>query len=85
MIISDLNHIEAVEASSVVGGSYYYPYSSKYINVSVYDYKNIDARANIKGNTAVADAVAYGKDTTAQAFTYTDDYSSKATAISATA
>ncbi len=67
MNISDLNHLEVVEESNVVGGSYYgyTTYDNEYINVDVnFDFFNkFKSLVDLKGNTAssksVADAFGY--------------------------
>ena len=90
MIISDLNHLEVVEAN-VVGG---FGLGDDYSNVDFTENfkinKKIRVKVDIKGNAATAesDAVAYGKNTLAQIFTYTETgnrYSvASGTSISAT-
>ncbi|WP_414586314.1 hypothetical protein [Scytonema sp. PCC 10023] len=99
MIISDLNHLEVVEGADVVGG---YNYRKNDFQVDVNIDKNIDikedvdilkkfkAKVDVKGNSAIAEskADAFGDDTIAQIFTFTetDHNYSKAdgTSISAT-
>ncbi|WP_035139547.1 hypothetical protein [Fischerella sp. PCC 9605] len=77
MIISDLNHIEAVEAGQVVGGSYYY-----YPTYFQKDVVKLDVKTDIDldDNSAVAnaDSVAYGDKTFTKTdtFTFASDYSS---------
>lgn len=86
MNILDLNHIEAVEGNEVLGGGYKSVYFNKDVNIDFDEKvdikKNIKSRVDIKGNFAFAeaDSDAYGKDTVAEAITYTvtDDYYSGA-------
>jgi len=87
MIISDLNHLEAVEGTGVVGGIANRKAKTVlkfYEEVDIY--KNIDVKAKVKGRTAFgeADAEAYGKDAVAQFFTtsYVDDYGASGSATS---
>ena len=62
MNISDLNHLEVVEASSVVGGtSYgYTTYDNEYINVDVnFDFDNkFKSLVYLQGNTASSKSLA---------------------------
>jgi hypothetical protein len=62
MIISDLNHIQSVEGSELVGGT------GTTIGFNLNDRKDIVSRVDISGNTAVVDglAQAFGDDTVAQ-------------------
>jgi hypothetical protein len=77
MIISDLNVLEAVESTSVIGGfdssdtSGYFKFSE-----DVYVKKYFDIYTKIKGNSAFADAdaYAYGENSNAQGITYTTTY-----------
>jgi hypothetical protein len=46
MIISDINHLEVVEAANVVGGGYPTFYENDYIN------SNIDSHISLRGNVA---------------------------------
>ncbi|BAY29950.1 hypothetical protein NIES2107_17940 [Nostoc carneum NIES-2107] len=78
MIISDLNLLETVESSEIVGGKFTSIYFNEYYNI----YKDIDAKANVKGNIATADASAYGKNTLTQVFTTTTPYSSQSSSVS---
>lgn len=83
MIISDLNHLEIVEGTDVVGGDY----RANKFNVAIDIYKDIfiyedvdikkkfDINAKAKGNSALAEskADAFGKyGTNAQIFTFTE-------------
>ncbi|MDJ0696524.1 hypothetical protein [Mastigocoleus sp. MO_188.B34] len=94
MNISDLNHLEVVEESNVVGGSffpYYTTYDNEYVNVDVnFDFKNkFESYVNLQDNSASAKALAdaYGKETKADSWTYTltNDYASSAVSISGSA
>lgn len=93
MNIFDLNHIEAVEGTEVVGGGYKSVYFDKNVNIKFDEKidikKNIKSKVDVKGNFAFAeaDADAYGKDTVAEAITYTvtDDYYSGAISNSVSA
>ena len=73
MIISDLNYLEAAEAN--VEGGYYFGN-----NVHVRVEKNLkvnndfNSRVNVRGNFAgaEAEAFAFGKNTSAEGFTFTE-------------
>jgi len=89
MIISDLNHLEAVEGSAVVGGiylgsGYSYKTTSLYVNENLYINKNIGSKVDVKGNAATAEAEAQGDNTVTQSFAFTTPYSSNSTSIAAT-
>ncbi len=93
MNILDLNHIEAVEGNEVVGGYSKYVDFDKDVNINVNERinikKKIKSKVKVKGNFAFAegDADAYGKDTVAEAITYTitDPYYSGALSQSTSA
>ncbi|MEO1400969.1 MAG: hypothetical protein AAFV72_06885 [Cyanobacteria bacterium J06635_1] len=86
MHISDLNYVEALNTSEVVGGSYRgvkFDFKKDLdvdIDIDVRDKKYFDIYARVYGNSAVAeaDAKAFGYDSSAEGFTftYTDDYTS---------
>ncbi|GAX39889.1 hypothetical protein NIES4075_08510 [Tolypothrix sp. NIES-4075] len=85
MIISDLNYLEATEGSAVVGGINFgneksYVYASEYVKIK----KDIDAKADVKGNIATAEAEAYGNNTLTQTFAFTTGYSSSSTSVAVT-
>lgn len=94
MKISNLEHVESVDTSLVVGGYGYrggtrFDFSkSLYIDIyeNVYVNKYLDSYSRVYGNSAVAeaDARAEGYDSNAEgfSFTYTDPYSSVAGATS---
>ncbi|MEQ9551530.1 MAG: hypothetical protein RIM23_18225 [Coleofasciculus sp. G3-WIS-01] len=98
MNISDLNHLEVVsENNEVVGGFYGYyddysftSYTNKDYYVDIYtdvdQYTYLSSYGFAYNNTATAEgeAVAFGNNTNAQAysFTYTDDWTSQAGATS---
>ncbi|MBW4503403.1 MAG: hypothetical protein KME57_28545 [Scytonema hyalinum WJT4-NPBG1] len=89
MIISDLNHLEAVEGSAVVGGiylgsGYSYKTTSLYVNENLNINKYIASKVDVKGNTATAEAEAQGDNTVTQSFAFTTPYSSNSTSIAAT-
>ncbi len=58
MIISDLNHLEVVEAANIIGGSYGYVEYDRFDN-------EIESEVRLKGNAAesFANAAAFGKNT----------------------
>jgi hypothetical protein len=90
MIISDLNHLQEVYETSVVGGiAPNYIFDVRCFMESVDINKYISGVANVSGNLAFAeaDAVALGSNSLANALTqtYTDAYSSIASATSASA
>ena len=89
MIISDLNHLEVVEAEVVGGFNLGYDFSKIYFNEYFNIYKNVDSTVKVEGNlaTAESDAVALGKDSLTQVFTktYTDGYTSASTGVSISA
>lgn len=74
MIISDLNLLENVEATDVVGGSGYK--FKKDIDVNIKYRSDVRSKVDLKGNVAeaTADATAYGKNTftSGETFTYVD-------------
>jgi len=90
MNIFDLNHIEAVEGTEVLGGGYYYSQPDfkfrKEVNTNVTNrldaFKNVYSNVYVKGNLADAEAFAeaYGPDSLAETLTvtYTDSYKSEA-------
>ena len=86
MIISDLNYLEVANVEVVGGyGGYRFNYDKKVdvdYDVKVDIYKEIDAKADIKGNIATTDVVAesYGYDSLAEveSYSYTDPISSAA-------
>lgn len=87
MIISDLNNLEVVDGSGVIGGIN--NRNDKTIlkfKEDVEITKDINVKSNVKGRTAFgeADAVAYGKNAVAQFFTtsYVDDYEASGSATS---
>lgn len=93
MKIANLEHVESVSTSDVLGGTGYggYDFSrNKRLNINIYERvdvkKNLNTYSRVYGNSAVAegDAEAYGPDSNAEAFsyTYTDPYSSAASATS---
>jgi prophage DNA circulation protein len=90
MIISDLNHLQEVYETSVLGGiAPNYVVDVRCFMESVNINKYISGVANVSGNLAFAeaDAVAFGPNSLANALTqtYTDACSSIATATSASA
>ncbi|NWF58690.1 MAG: hypothetical protein HXY43_05090 [Fischerella sp.] len=81
MIISDLNHLEAVEGEGIVGGSYPTAFDIKFnkdfkknINIKSNVVSSIVSKPEIKGNVAEGEAVAnaFGKDTYSDAETATE-------------
>ncbi|MEQ9551531.1 MAG: hypothetical protein RIM23_18230 [Coleofasciculus sp. G3-WIS-01] len=97
MNISDLNHLEVVSNNQEVVGGYYgygdYSFISdtnKDFNIDIYtdvdQYTYLSSYGFAYNNTATAEgeAVAFGDNTNAQAysFTYTDDWTSQAGATS---
>lgn len=92
MIISDLNHLEAVEGTGVVGGGgvYFDNYFKKYDDINIKEKVDIDKKfdiyARVYGNSALSQSTAdaYGYDTSAQTFTatQTDSYKSEALGLS---
>lgn len=93
MKISNLEYVESVDTSAVVGGygggGYRFDFSKRfdvYINEYANVYKNLYANSYVRGNSALAeaDAEAYGPDSNAEGFsyTYTDPYASAAGATS---
>ncbi|OKH52425.1 hypothetical protein NIES2101_14440 [Calothrix sp. HK-06] len=82
MIISDLNALEVVDSTEVVGGFKFNEYSNIYLNEYINVNKNFKSYVNVKGNAATAEATAYGKDTASQTFTETTEYSSSSGSIS---
>ncbi|MBW4450460.1 MAG: hypothetical protein KME38_27435 [Spirirestis rafaelensis WJT71-NPBG6] len=78
MIISDLNHLEAVEGADVVGGTYT-TYDKEYIDVEVkFNFNNkFKSYVDLKGNTASSKGLAdaYGKNSKTDVFvqTYTEE------------
>lgn len=87
MIISDLNYLEAIEGSELVGsgGVYFNSYFGKKVYVKEYIdnrlYNDIKSKVDVKGNAAEAEGVAdaYGDDTKTLALggTQTTPYSSE--------
>ena len=97
MKISNLEYVESVETSVVVGsgyggyggGGYNFDFSKRldiYINEYAKVYKDLYANSFVKGNSAIgeADAKAFGPDSNAEgfSFSYTDPYASAAGATS---
>jgi hypothetical protein len=91
MKIANLEHVESISTSDVMGGYGGYNFDRrKNLQINIYERvdvrKNLDTRSFVKGNSAIAegDAEAYGPDSNAEAFsyTYTDPYSSAASATS---
>ncbi|KPQ37245.1 MAG: Paired box protein 7 [Phormidesmis priestleyi Ana] len=96
MKIANLEHVESVSTSDVLGGFGSYSPSrydfnrSKRLDINIYErvntYKNLNTYSFVYGNSALAegDAEAYGLDSNAQSFsyTYTDPFSSAASATS---
>lgn len=84
MIISDLSYLESVE-NDVVGG-FNLGYDNSYINFkekfSIKKY--IGSYVHVKGNSATAEADAYGFDTLTQTFSNVTPWSSNSVSISAT-
>ena len=81
MIISDINYLEVAQ-ETVVGGINFgkeksYVYAIEYVKIK----KDIDAKADVKGNIATAEAEAKGKDTLTQTFAFTTPYSSSSTSV----
>ena len=78
MIISDLNILEAVDGSAVVGGGGFDIYNNKLekidskVNVDIH--KRLDVQVDIHGNFADAQAVAqaYGHNTDAETITFAE-------------
>jgi hypothetical protein len=90
MIISDLNHLEAVEAAEVVGGfNLGYDYSNIYFNEKFNIEKKVDSNTYVKGHlaTSESDAQAYGYGTLTQTFnnTVTTPYSSSSNGVAISA
>lgn len=101
MNIFDLNHLEAVEGTDVVGGRYYGGYRSntfrtyidKDVDIDIDENvdidKDVNSKVKLKGNLALAegDAQAKGFNTLAESFTftYTDPYNSAASSTSVSA
>lgn len=90
MIISDLNNLEVVEGSGVIGGIANREAKTVLkFKEDVEIYKDIKVKTDVKGRTAFgeADAVAYGKNAVAQFFTtsYVDDYEASGSATSLSA
>jgi hypothetical protein len=83
MIISDLNHLEVVDGSGVVGGGGFKIVNDKfekiYSKVDVDINKKLDVKVDIKGNFTDAQAVAqaYGKNTDAETITFAETYEGK--------
>ncbi|MBE9213165.1 hypothetical protein IQ247_10855 [Plectonema cf. radiosum LEGE 06105] len=89
MNIFDLNHIEAVEGTEVLGGGYYYSQPDfkfeKKVDTDVKNrldvFKDVYSKAVVKGNLADAEAFAdaYGDDSFSETLTvtYADSYNSQ--------
>jgi len=87
MKISNLEYVESVDTTAVVGGysdrggyggggGYRFDFSKRfdvYINEYANVYKNLYANSYVSGNSAIAeaDAEAYGPDSNAEGFSYT--------------
>ena len=95
MIISDLNYLEAVDGTGVVGGDFDFDISKDIeVNVDIFENVAIDKDVNsvvyVKGNLATAEssANAFGNNTLTETFslTYTswNESHSNSLAISAT-
>lgn len=84
MIISDLSYLESVESDVVGGFNLGHDYSNIYFNEKFDLNKYIESKVDVKGNTATAEADAYGYDTLTQTFSVTDPYASTSVSISAT-
>ena len=80
MIISDLNILEAVDGSAVVGGGGFKIKNKKFetidSKVDVDIHKKLDVQVDIHGNFADAQAVAqaYGHNTDAETITFAEVY-----------
>ncbi len=89
MIISDLNHLEVVEAEVVGGFNLGYDFSKIYFNEYFNIYKDVDSKVKLEGNlaTAESDAKAVGSDSLTQVFTntFTTPYSSASNGVSISA
>ncbi|MBE9199034.1 MULTISPECIES: hypothetical protein [unclassified Nodularia (in: cyanobacteria)] len=80
MIISDLNILEAVEGSAIVGGGGFKIDNKKdekidsKVNVDIF--KKVDIKVDVYGNFADAQAIAqaYGKNTDAETITFAEVY-----------
>ncbi|MDH6061812.1 hypothetical protein NWP17_15455 [Chrysosporum bergii ANA360D] len=78
MVISDLNILEAVEGSAIVGGGGFSIFNEKFENiesaVNVNINKALNVQVDILGNFADAQAVAqaYGKNTDAETITFAE-------------
>lgn len=83
MIISDINHLEAVEGTEILGGGGFKIYNDKFEKifsvVKVDIEKKVDIDVKLDGNFADAQAVsqAYGKNTDAETITFTEVYEGK--------
>ena len=95
MIISDLNYLEAVEGTGVVGGDFDFDISKDIeVNIDIFENVVIDKEVNsvvyVEGNLATAEssANAFGANTLTETFslTYTNGHESHSNslAISAT-
>ena len=91
MNISDLNHLEVVEESNVIGGSSLVGNDYERIDVKVtFDFNNsFFSDVHLDGNTASAKALAdaKGRDTKSDTFaqTYSDDWQSASVSIAGSA
>lgn len=80
MVISDLNVLEAVEGSAIVGGGGFKIDNNKHevidskVNVDIF--KTLDVKVKVVGNFADAQAVAqaYGENTDAETITFAEVY-----------
>ena len=91
MKISDLNYVETIETSEILGGRGSYDFNRKK-NLKIDIKENVKIRKDlftdsvVYGNSALAeaDSEAYGANSNAEAFsfTFTDDYASAASATS---
>jgi hypothetical protein len=83
MLISDLNILEAIEGSAIVGGGGFKIKNDKYekidSKVKVDIDKKLDVKVKVVGNFADAQAVAqaYGENTDAETITFAEVYEVK--------